>query len=78
MVEDRPNTTSWCSIIFANRFAAMPCAASDAADVAWVTRGPMGEYCLAVSAQRVIQKAFEMARERKEMGNQAEDFPGKL
>jgi 8-oxo-dGTP diphosphatase len=54
------------------------CAASDAAEIAWVHEDRLGEYALSSAAQRVIQKAFGMARERKEMGNRAEDFPGKL
>jgi 8-oxo-dGTP diphosphatase len=39
-------------------------AGSDAAEIAWTLRENLGEYKLSLSALRVIEKAFEMARER--------------
>jgi 8-oxo-dGTP diphosphatase len=39
-------------------------AGSDAGDVAWATEDSVGEYALSASANRVIKKAFEMARIR--------------
>jgi 8-oxo-dGTP diphosphatase len=40
------------------------CAGSDAEEVAWVLVEELSKYSLAVSAHRVIEKAFEMMRER--------------
>jgi len=36
---------------------------SDAKEIAWVSEEELGEYPLAASARRVVQRAFEMARE---------------
>ena len=39
-------------------------AGSDATDVAWATESELGNYRLSEAATRVIQKAFQMIRER--------------
>jgi 8-oxo-dGTP diphosphatase len=41
-------------------------AASDVTDVAWVTESDLGKYSLTPTATRLIRKAFEMARRRKD------------
>jgi 8-oxo-dGTP diphosphatase len=41
-------------------------AGSDVTDVAWVPRSELGRYSLTHMATRVIEKAFEMAWERKD------------
>lgn len=40
-----------------------PRAGSDAAEVAWVSEKDLDAYALSTAARRVIQKAFEMARD---------------
>ena len=40
-------------------------AGSDATDVAWASEAELAKYSLAPTATRVIQKAFEMAGERR-------------
>ena len=40
------------------------CAGSDAAEIAWVAEADLGKYALTDAAQRVIRRAFEMARGR--------------
>jgi 8-oxo-dGTP diphosphatase len=39
-------------------------AGSDATEVAWATESELGKYGLSVAATRVIQKAFQMTRQR--------------
>jgi 8-oxo-dGTP diphosphatase len=41
-------------------------AASDAAELTWATREELDSYALAVSARRVIERAFEMVRKHAE------------
>jgi 8-oxo-dGTP diphosphatase len=41
-------------------------AGSDVTDVAWVAESELGKYLLTPTATRVIRKAFEMARRRKD------------
>ena len=41
-------------------------AASDVTEVSWVTESDLGNYSLTPTATRVIRKAFEMARRRKD------------
>jgi 8-oxo-dGTP diphosphatase len=50
----------YCEVIAGNAQAG-----SDAREVTWVKEGDLGNYALAASAQRVIQKAFGMARQRE-------------
>jgi 8-oxo-dGTP diphosphatase len=49
---------------FCERIRGDGCAGSDAADVAWATEKNLSEYALSASACRVIQKAFDLARDR--------------
>jgi 8-oxo-dGTP diphosphatase len=41
-------------------------AGSDVTDVTWVAESDLGKYSLTPTATRVIRKAFEMARKRKD------------